>query len=392
MGVCVLQALVGEVVEHEQALVQLRMLPHPFHQRLALPADASGDAQPRLRTLGPGTLEGIQQVTVVLPRLDGADHQEYRRLGLEHAQQVGLDGGAVLHQVQLRTQVEIIEPALRDLLRADAPQHLRAHFVADGLGNRDVAVGGGRDPVEPVVEHLDQSGIAELRMGQGNQVVDHRDDAHALALEAFRQREEIGVPGGVQQDQLVAGPMFERGRAHGCRLLLAEDAVEQAQRNAEEGEGEQAAGYIEKAPGPRRGTERAALFQGALAQPEVVGGSLHQDAQAYQRRMRPWVQRRQAVDLIQGAVEHCHRDALHRLVGFRQLADDVAHHPLNTGIDLGMLEHIGAFDQQTRHGVLSAEVGSRAASPERLIWVSAPSQEQPTKSSWRLLMTWKTRP
>lgn len=100
-GVCVLQALVGEVVEHEQALVQLRMLPHPFHQRLALPADASGDAQPRLRTLGPGTLEGIQQVTVVLPRLDGADHQEYRRLGLEHAQQIGLDGGAVLHQVQL---------------------------------------------------------------------------------------------------------------------------------------------------------------------------------------------------------------------------------------------------------------------------------------------------
>ncbi|MNG13801.1 hypothetical protein D3C84_975020 [compost metagenome] len=78
MAIGVLQALVRERVEHEQALVQLRMLADTLDQRLALPANLADDAQPRPGPGGPGALECVQQIRMVLARFDGADHQEYR--------------------------------------------------------------------------------------------------------------------------------------------------------------------------------------------------------------------------------------------------------------------------------------------------------------------------
>src|SRR3989338_9274488 len=96
-------------------------------------------------------------------------------------------------------------PALERLLLAQATLDLDIHLLADGLGYGHKTVGGSRDPVEPLIEDLDQSLVAELRMGQGNQVVDHRHDPHPLALELFGQREDIVMPRGVQQDQLITG-------------------------------------------------------------------------------------------------------------------------------------------------------------------------------------------
>ncbi|MNG08422.1 hypothetical protein D3C84_917780 [compost metagenome] len=102
-------------------------------------------------------------------------------------------------------------------------------------------------------------------------------------------------------------------------------------------------------------------------------------------------QRGQAEYLVHAALEEHHGYALDVLVDVIQLADDIAHHPLDAGVHLGMLEHIGAFDEQTSHDWPS-ERGTGVTFAERVMLVRAPSQVQPTKSSRRRLMTWNTRP
>ena len=87
--------------------------------------------------------------------------------------------------------MEVIEPALVDLMRADAALHFLMHPIADRRRDRYIAIGRARDPVKPVVEHLDQTGIAKLWMGQRDQIVDNRNDTHPVTLELFGEGEKF---------------------------------------------------------------------------------------------------------------------------------------------------------------------------------------------------------
>ncbi|MNT67592.1 hypothetical protein D3C72_2057480 [compost metagenome] len=115
----------------------------------------------------------------------------------------------------------MLEPEPVHRLRTTATLDLRAHLVANGGGNADEAIGGLRDPVEPAVEYLDQAVIAELRMGQRDQVVDHGNDADTLRFQTICNRVEIGVPGRIEQQQLVAWPDFQQRRPLGDTMMAS---------------------------------------------------------------------------------------------------------------------------------------------------------------------------
>ena len=355
------------------------MLADPLDQRIALPTDAPGNAQPCARAFGPSQLEGIEQVGVVLARLDGADHQVHRVFVLEHLLEGRLHRQRVVAQVQLAAQVKMVEPALRHLLGPDTAQHLIAYLIGNGRGNRHVTVGGLRDPVEPVVEHPDQSGVAELRVGQRDQVIDHRDNAHAIALELFGQGEKIGVPGRVQEHQLITRLMLQ-GLAAGGDFLAPEAVIEQPDRHAQRGKCRQPAADIQHSASEPGLAKRRAPLQRAVHQPEPVGDLLQPYAHTHQVQLGH-LQWRQAGHLVQRALEHHHGNAFDRRVVFWQLGNDVTHHALDPRVGFRVFEHIGAFNQQSCHGTISGACGCPEVSDERVMLVCASSHEQPTKSS-----------
>ncbi|MNF76598.1 hypothetical protein D3C84_587150 [compost metagenome] len=389
MGIGMLQATIVELVEHEQPAIQLRVLADSRHQLVALPADPSDDAQARPGTLGPQALERIQQVRMVLARFDGADHQVHRVAIGEHLQQRRVEAAAFAGQIQLRPQVEVFEPEPVHVRSASAALDLRADLVANGGGDADEAISRFGDPVEPTVEHLDQVVIAELRMGQRNQVVDHRDDADALRLQALGDREEIGVPGGIEQQQLVTGLDLQRHAPRGHPVVTADEPGE-SQRQGDPQAG-QLAQHEKDTPRVVRTGHRPAAVQARMPLPEIHPRLLQEHAHARVPGQPASGQRCKAEHLVHAALEEHHRNALGVLVDALQLADDVAHHPLDAGVHMGVFEHVGAFDEQTSHGWPSAR-GTDEAFTERLMRVRASSQEQPTKSSRRRLMTWNTRP
>ena len=106
--------------------------------------------------------------------------------------------------------MEIIEPERFDLLRSKPAQKLFADLVTHGCRNGDIPVCSSGDPVEPLVENLHQPGVVELWMGQRDQVVDYRDDVHPFTLELFGHGKKVGVPGRIQQHQLITRLMLQR--------------------------------------------------------------------------------------------------------------------------------------------------------------------------------------
>ncbi|MNI36993.1 hypothetical protein D3C73_910620 [compost metagenome] len=286
--------------------------------------------------------------------------------------------------------MEVIEPALGDLFGPDPAQHFITHLVADGRGDRDVAIGRFGDPVEPVVEHPDQPRIAKLWMGQGDQVVDDRHDSHAIALELFGQREKIGMPGRVQQHQLIAWLVLKRFAAR-RNFLAFQTVIENPDWHTQGSKRREPTTDIQHAASKTGLAKRLASFQRAVHQPELVGDLFQAHAQAHQVQLghRQW---RQACDFVQSSIEHHHRNAFQCRMLFRQLGDDIANHTLDPGVSLWVFEHIGAFNQHSRHGAISGAMGSTGVCDEREMLVCASSHEQPTKSSWRLLITWNTSP
>ncbi|MNR34234.1 hypothetical protein D3C85_1519860 [compost metagenome] len=104
-------------------------------------------------------------------------------------------------------------------------------------------------------------------MGQRNQVVDHRDNAHALGLQAFGDGEELGVPGRVEQQQLVAGLHLQRCRPRGD-LLPAANGIGEAQRQGYPQAG-QLAEHEQNAPGIVPSAHRPAAIQARMPLPEI---------------------------------------------------------------------------------------------------------------------------
>ena len=235
MAVAVFELAIAEVVEHEQAFVQLGMLPDPLDQLFGLPADLADEAQRHVTALVPQPLESIEQIDMVLARLDGTDHQVHR-MRPAHPPHFLAHHRPRMSPIELAAQVEMIEPALLGHIAPQAPLHLAAHLIADGLRDGDEAIGSAGDPVEPLLEDANQAFIAELRVGQRNQIVDDRNDAHALPLQALGHRKEVGVPGGVQQHQHIAGltgHFYRAGLVHIIQGHLCQHFLRHRQAEAE---------------------------------------------------------------------------------------------------------------------------------------------------------------
>ncbi|MNN84443.1 hypothetical protein D3C81_2016050 [compost metagenome] len=58
-------------------------------------------------------------------------------------------------------------------------------------------------------------------MGQRDQVVDHGNDADTLRFQTICNRVEIGVPGRIEQQQLVAWPDFQQRRPLGDTMMAS---------------------------------------------------------------------------------------------------------------------------------------------------------------------------
>ena len=78
---------------------------------------------------------------------------------------------------------------------------------------------------------------------------------------------------------------------------------------------------------------------------ETMGQPFQSPAEGHQALEERNVQRSQFQHTIKFALEHHYRDALNPAHTCRQLIDDIAHHPLNARIDLGVLKYVGAFHQ-----------------------------------------------
>ncbi|MCY1460504.1 hypothetical protein D9M71_780700 [compost metagenome] len=126
-----------------------------------------------------------------------------------------------------------------------------------------------------------------------------------------------------------------------------------------------------------------------MAQPELIGELFELHPQAHQIHF-DGRQGRQAFHLEQRAIDHHHRNAFTLGIRGWQLLNHIAHDPLNARVGIGVFENVGTFHQQSGHCVTPTV--STWFSLERVTLVCASSQEQPTKSSWRLLITWKTSP
>src|SRR5690606_25263440 len=96
-------------------------------------------AQRDFTALGPQPLEGIQQISMILARLDGADHQVQRTV-TAHVPHFLAYHGTRISLIKVAAQVEEIEPALFGDIPAQTPLHFTAHLLADGLRNRDETV------------------------------------------------------------------------------------------------------------------------------------------------------------------------------------------------------------------------------------------------------------
>src|SRR5690554_3586777 len=170
------------------------MLTYALDQLFVFPADLAYKAEPGVLSFRPEQFEGIQQITVVLARFYGADHEVNRALS-EHLFQFLAYHHMGVGLIQIAAQMEIVEPALGRCLLPEAPLHLSLYLLDDGVGDGDEAVRSAGYPVEPVLEYPYQPLIAELRVGEGDKVIDDRDDPHPPGLQTLGDRKEVSMPG-----------------------------------------------------------------------------------------------------------------------------------------------------------------------------------------------------
>ncbi|MNV31592.1 hypothetical protein D3C71_1229040 [compost metagenome] len=306
------EAGVAQVVEHEQSLVQLRVITDPGQQCIAFPADSPGNAQPGIGACRPGPFEGIQQVVVVLARLDGTDHQKHWFRRFENARQSRLDGGRNFAQVQFGAEVKIVEPQFTGLGRTQAALQFITHLIAHRGGNGHIAIGGFGDPVKPLVENLHQPCVVKLRMRHGNQVVNHRNDAHAFTFELFGKREEIGVPGRIQQHQLIPRLVLQRRATFGQLILV--DALDRTQRKAETGDRCHPVGHVQQTLDHPR---VASVVQALMQLPEAVSQAPKSSTKDHQGIEKRDVQRAEHQHSVEFALKHHNRDAFNTVDRFR---------------------------------------------------------------------------
>src|SRR5690606_558491 len=170
--VAVFQLAVAQVVPHEELLAQLRMLAYALDQLFGFPADLAYKAEPGVLSFRPELFEGVQQKTVILAGLNGADHQIDTAF-LEHLLEFLAHCGSRVGLVKVATEVKVVIPALSCCFLTYSLLHLLSHLLDDGLRNGYKSVGGVCYPVEPVGEYSYQGFVTELRVCERYQIVDH---------------------------------------------------------------------------------------------------------------------------------------------------------------------------------------------------------------------------